>query len=63
MLTYRQVTHNGKWILPQMEIIKVHKVPLVEFMYLIFTRMPGQSYRSDSGFKLLLYLGHVFGEH
>ena len=24
-------------------------VPLVEFICLVFTRMPGQSYRSDSG--------------
>ena len=24
-------------------------VPLVEFMYLVLTRMPGESYRSDSG--------------
>ena len=30
-------------------------VPLVEFMYLVFTRMPGESYRRGRG-SLLLYL-------
>ena len=34
-------------------------VPLVEFMYLVFTRMPGESYRRRIG-SLLLYLGYVF---
>ena len=24
-------------------------IPLVEFMYLVFTRMPGESYVDDSG--------------
>ena len=31
-------------------------VPLVEFTYLVFTRMPGESYRSDSGTAAVLVL-------
>ena len=34
-------------------------VPLVEFMYLVFTRMPGESYRWRLR-SLLLYLCYVF---
>ena len=34
-------------------------VPLVKFMYLAFTRMPGESYRRRLG-SLLLYLCYVF---
>ena len=34
-------------------------VPLVEFMYLVFTRMPGKSYRRRLR-PLLLYLCYVF---
>ena len=34
-------------------------VPLVEFMYLVFTRMPGESYRRRHR-SLLLYLCYVF---
>ena len=34
-------------------------VPLVEFMYFIFTRMPGESYRRRLR-SLLLYLCYVF---
>ena len=34
-------------------------VPLVEFMYLVFTRMPGKSYRRRLR-SLLLYLCYVF---
>ena len=34
-------------------------VPLVEFMYLVFTRMPGESYRRQLR-SLLLYLFRVF---
>ena len=34
-------------------------VPLVEFMYLVFTRMPGENYRRRLG-TLLLYLCYVF---
>ena len=34
-------------------------VPLVEFMCLVFTRMPGESYRRRLG-SLLLYLCYVF---
>ena len=34
-------------------------VPLVEFMYLVFTRMPGESYRGRLT-SLLLYLCYVF---
>ena len=49
---------------------KVHKlhhryilwdVPLVEFMYFVFTRMPGESYRRPLR-ALLLYLCYVFRE-
>ena len=34
-------------------------VPLVEFMYLVFTRMPGESYRRRLG-SLFLCLCDVF---
>ena len=34
-------------------------VPLVEFMYLVFARMPGESYRRRL-VSLLLYLCYVF---
>ena len=34
-------------------------VPLVEFMYLVFPRMPGESYRRRQ-WSLLLYLCDVF---
>ena len=34
-------------------------VPLVEFMYLAFTRVPGESYRRRLSY-LLLYLCYVF---
>ena len=34
-------------------------VPLVKFVYLVFTRMPGESYRRRLG-SLLLYLRYVF---
>ena len=34
-------------------------VPLVEFMYLVFTRLPGESYRRRLR-SLLLYLSYVF---
>ena len=33
--------------------------PLVEFMYLVFTRMPGESHRRRLG-SVLLYLCYVF---
>ena len=36
-------------------------VPLVEFMYLVFTRMPGESYRKRLR-SFLLYLCYVFRE-
>ena len=35
--------------------IEIEDVPLVEFMYLVFTRMPGESYSRRLG-SLLLYL-------
>ena len=38
---------------------KNEDVPLVEFMYLVFTRMPGESYRRRLR-SLLLYLCYVF---
>ena len=34
-------------------------VPLVEFMYLVFTRMPGENYRRRL-MSLLLYLCNIF---
>ena len=34
-------------------------VPLVEFMYLVFTRMPGERYRRRVR-SLLLYLCYIF---
>ena len=30
-----------------LELNRTEDVPLVEFMYLAFSRMPGESYRSD----------------
>ena len=38
---------------------KEEDVPLVEFMYLVFTRMPGESYRRRLR-SLFLYLCYVF---
>ena len=35
---------------------KIEDLPLVEFMYLVFTLMPGESYRR----RLRLYLCYVF---
>ena len=35
--------------------MKFEDVPLVEFVYLVFSRMPGESYRRGLG-SLLLYL-------
>ena len=53
------VTHH-LYILSAWE--KLHEdVPLVEFMYLAFTRMPGESYRRQlRSLLLLLYLCYVF---
>ena len=31
-------------------------VPLVEFMYLVFTRMPGESYRRLLGYFVLVFV-------
>ena len=39
--------------------INVENVPLVEFMYLGHTCMPGESYCRQLG-SLLLYFGYVF---
>ena len=39
--------------------IEIEDVPLVEFMYLVFTRMPGESYSRRLG-SLLLCLCYVF---
>ena len=39
--------------------IRFEDVPLVEFMYLVFTRMPGESYRRRLR-SSLLYLCYVF---
>ena len=39
---------------------KNEDVPLVEFMYFVFIRMPGESYRRRLR-SLLLYLCYVFG--
>ena len=39
--------------------VGVDDVPLVEFMYLVFTRMPGESYRRRLR-SSLLYLCYVF---
>ena len=41
------------------QIQHTRDVPLVEFMYLVFTRMPGESSRRRLG-SLLLYLCYVF---
>ena len=41
------------------KFFKVEDVPLVEFMYLVFKCMPGESYRRQL-WSLLLYLCYVF---
>ena len=41
------------------DFLKGEDIPLVEFMYLVFTRMPGESYRRRLR-SLLLYLCYVF---
>ena len=41
------------------DFLKNEDVPLAEFMYLVFTRMPGESCRRRLG-SLLLYLCYVF---
>ena len=41
-------------------ILSLEDIPLVEFMYLVFTRMPCESY-SRRLRSLLLYLCYVFG--
>ena len=33
------------WLLSDQHLECCEDVPLVEFMYLVFTRMPGESYR------------------
>ena len=40
-------------------MIFLNDVPLVEFMYFVFARMPGESYRRRLG-SLLLYVCDVF---
>ena len=44
----------------QNDVHPFEDVPLVEFMYLVFTRMPSESYRRQLR-SLLLYLCYVFG--
>ena len=46
-------------ISPNFSSVVFEDVPLVEFMYLVFTRMPGESYRRRLR-SLLLYLCYVF---
>ena len=41
------------------ECFPLKDIPLVEFMYLVFTRIPGESYRKRL-WSLLLYLCYVF---
>ena len=43
----------------QISCLRNEDVPLVEFLYLVFTRMPGESYRRQLG-SLLLYLFTYF---
>ena len=50
---YRGCTCGGVYVLC------IEDVPLVEFMYFVFTRMPGESYRRRFR-SLLLYLCYVF---
>ena len=42
------------------KILTLKDVPLVKFLYLVFTRMPGESYRRRFG-SFLLCLCDVFG--
>ena len=48
-------------------IIKIQKypqdIPLVEFVYLVFIRMPGESYRRRLGCLLLCCVGVTSFEH
>ena len=48
------VAHKG-----EEQILILEAVPLVEFMYLVFTRMPGESYRRRLRSSLLC-LCYVF---
>ena len=41
-----------------MYVLMIEDVPLMELMYLVFTRMPGETYRRRLG--SLLYLCYVF---
>ena len=41
------------------ELISAQRMELVEFMFLVFTCMPGESYRRQLR-SLLLYLCYVF---
>ena len=41
------------------KLTSIEDVPLVEFMYLVFTRMPGENYRRQLR-SLLMYLCYVF---
>ena len=45
---------SGIAFLDRRKVEKNEDVPLVEFMYLVFTRMPGESYRRRL-WSLLLY--------
>ena len=47
----------GFWGL--ISLLELEDVPLVAFMYLVFTRMPGESYRKRLR-SLLLYWYYVF---
>ena len=55
---HTNVKHNGA---QSARAESTHKdVPLVEFMYLVFTRIAGENYRRRFR-SLLLYLCYVFG--
>ena len=56
------VMKGGLVSIPKMSLKQTEKqeaVPLVELMYLVFTRMPGESYHRQLR-SLLLYLCYVF---
>ena len=55
----RELTNTPR-NLPKTTIQLHTDVPLVEFIYLVFTRMPAESYRRQLVRSLLLYLRYVF---
>ena len=56
--THKGVNHRLEYVI-QVQQQRPEAVALVECMYLVFTRMPGESYRRRP-WSFLLYLYYVF---